>query len=235
MASDFGDEAGEKLFDWMLRVGQDAGEKAMASSAKKLKDALRNARDKTASKDISADEDWAKLNMAEFKDLPEYETIKDIISGKLEHAGIEHDFYEDASGKSWLLFRVENAQEVSRAFKELEGQTEEALEKAKASPEMERVRQEHLDSPATEKQIAYLESLHEKGKIPDGVLSAAKEKGLSIGSANELLNKYANNYLKLRDEEPLEERADRAREGSKALAEKTQVEKEMSLAEVKAK
>ena len=25
MASDFGDEAGQELYDWMIRIGQDAG------------------------------------------------------------------------------------------------------------------------------------------------------------------------------------------------------------------
>lgn len=29
MASDYGDEAGEKLFDWMLRMGQDASQDAI--------------------------------------------------------------------------------------------------------------------------------------------------------------------------------------------------------------
>ena len=29
MASDFGDESGEKLFDWMLRMGQDASQDAI--------------------------------------------------------------------------------------------------------------------------------------------------------------------------------------------------------------
>lgn len=234
MASDFGDEAGEKLFDWMLRIGQDAGEKAMASSAKKLKEALHNAREKATAPERSGD-DWAKLNMSEFKDLPEYDSIKDVISEKLRSAGIEHDFYEDKSGNSWLLFHIEAAQDVSRAFEELEGQTDRVLEKAKKSPEMEKARQEYLNSPATEKQVAYLDSLHEKGKIPDKEYGVSRESGLTIGSANDLLNKYANNYLKLRDEEPLEERADRAREGSKVLAEKSQVDKEISLAEVHSK
>lgn len=36
MATDFGDESGEKLFDWMLRVGQEAGQEALAKSAKGL-------------------------------------------------------------------------------------------------------------------------------------------------------------------------------------------------------
>ena len=44
MATDFGDESGEKLFDWVLRIGQDASEQAMLASAEKLKNALRNAR-----------------------------------------------------------------------------------------------------------------------------------------------------------------------------------------------
>ena len=36
MASDFGDEAGQELYDWMLRIGQDAGGKAMSDAAGKL-------------------------------------------------------------------------------------------------------------------------------------------------------------------------------------------------------
>ncbi len=41
MATDFGDESGEKLFDWILKIGQDASEQAMLASAEKLKSALQ--------------------------------------------------------------------------------------------------------------------------------------------------------------------------------------------------
>lgn len=44
MPSDFGDESGEKLFDWMLRIGQDASEAALLTSAERLKGAFKNAR-----------------------------------------------------------------------------------------------------------------------------------------------------------------------------------------------
>ena len=44
MPSDFGDESGEKLFDWMLRIGQDAREAALLTSAELLKGAFKNAR-----------------------------------------------------------------------------------------------------------------------------------------------------------------------------------------------
>ena len=42
MATDFGDESGEKLFDRMLRVGQEAGQEALAKSAKGLAEAIRS-------------------------------------------------------------------------------------------------------------------------------------------------------------------------------------------------
>ena len=44
MADDFGDYSGEKLFDWILRMGQDAGGSAAMAAADKLKAALDNAR-----------------------------------------------------------------------------------------------------------------------------------------------------------------------------------------------
>lgn len=40
MASDYGDEAGGKLLDWMLRIGQEAGAEAMARSARELSERL---------------------------------------------------------------------------------------------------------------------------------------------------------------------------------------------------
>ena len=44
MASDFGDESGEKLFDWFLRMGQDMSEEALRASAERLKGAIQNLR-----------------------------------------------------------------------------------------------------------------------------------------------------------------------------------------------
>lgn len=44
MASDYGDEAGGKLLDWMLRIGQEAGAEAMARSARELSERLAGIR-----------------------------------------------------------------------------------------------------------------------------------------------------------------------------------------------
>lgn len=66
--------------------------------------------------------------MAEFEALPEYETIKEAIDKKLEADAIEHDFFTDGDGHDFLLFRLDDAPAVSRAFESLEKQTDKAVD-----------------------------------------------------------------------------------------------------------
>lgn len=140
MPSDFGDESGEKLVNWMLAIGQDAGDSLMCSSAEKLKSAFHKARAGStvlgeAGEGGALDmgdgaPEWAKLSMRDFEELPEYGSLKEIIGEQLERSAIEHDFYADKDGREWLLFRVEDAREVSEAFHELEDQTDKALDQS---------------------------------------------------------------------------------------------------------
>ena len=89
MPSDFGDESGEKLFDWMVRVGQEAGQAAMSHGAARVSMAFRNSvgeigREGAALANPQQPEtapEWAKLNLHEFKELPEFETIKKSSTG----------------------------------------------------------------------------------------------------------------------------------------------------------
>ena len=145
MASDFGDEAGQELYDWMLRIGQDAGGKAMSDAAGKLVQALRNARSGVgpeATAAGSARPEWAKLDMAEFKELPEYESVQAAISAKLDSAGLAHSFLDDQSnGKTYLMFRTEDAERLDGCLGELIEQTEAIAEKAEAGLSRETERQ----------------------------------------------------------------------------------------------
>ena len=146
MSSDFGDESGEKLVDWMLYIGQDAGDAFMCSSAERLKGAFHRARTGSSALGDGASEEkpeWAKLSMADFEELPEYENLKELIGKRLDADAIEHDFYRDEE-HDWLLFRVEDAREVSEAFHDLEQKTDEALEKSlqKRGQTREQVRDE---------------------------------------------------------------------------------------------
>lgn len=133
MASDFGDESGEKLFDWMLRMGQDASQEAIRASAEKLKNAIRNLRGSIAEPaQESASEDvreYARLNMSEFEDLPNYATLREIIGERLSEAAIEHDFVE-VEGHDHLVFRVADAPEVDEVFASLEQDVDAVAERA---------------------------------------------------------------------------------------------------------
>ena len=242
MASDFGDESGEKLIDWMMRVGEDAGKEAMLASADKLAEAFRRARE-GLDKAIGGDgaREWAKLDLKDFKDLPAYDSIKQIIDGELAGRGVEHEFASEG-GRDFLVFKVKDVHEVSEAFHRLERDTAAAKERASKSIDEKsidegrdgdrgqkpradrggagrgnRPKGPDLDAPATEKQRDYIGKLVEKGAIPEDEVGRSTAEGLTVGQANEVLNKYGR-YLKLeRDAEPLEQRAEAARRASKAL------------------
>ena len=136
MATDFGDESGEKLFDWMLRVGQEAGQEALAKSAKGLAEAIRSTCagiEKKGSGDVAAKTaEWAKLSMREFEDLPEYETLADMISSQLKKEGGEHAFANEG-GKRFLVFKANEAPSVAQAFRRIEESIPEACERAKGA------------------------------------------------------------------------------------------------------
>lgn len=88
MASDYGDDAGEKMIDDFMRFGERMGERAMYRRAERLKLAFENATDRArgaAAADGGRAEpaEWAKLDMAEFQKIEGYEGIKDIIEAKL--------------------------------------------------------------------------------------------------------------------------------------------------------
>ncbi|MFR1166760.1 MAG: hypothetical protein ACLSDQ_03560 [Adlercreutzia equolifaciens] len=112
MTNDFGDDSGEKLVDWMIRIGQDAGEAAMMASGERLASAFRRARGEDAieggAEPGRSVAEWAKLDLSEFTALPEYETIRQVIDEKLSREGIRHEFAPMPEGEH-LVFMVEDA------------------------------------------------------------------------------------------------------------------------------
>ncbi|WP_283171486.1 hypothetical protein [Curtanaerobium respiraculi] len=256
MASDFGDESGEKLFDWLLRIGQDAGEQAMLQSADKLANAFRKARegiDGEAKAAATSDvREWAKLDMKNFAELPQYKSLKEIISGELASRGIEHVFAEEA-GSDFLVFKAKDVHEIADVFHQLENKVVEEKEHAREAgiPEREHARDEKaerrqgqqkpkakgpdLDAPATEKQRGYIDSLKARNVIPEEELEKTAGAALTIGVANEILNKYGR-FLKLdRDSEPLEQRAASARAASKAMEANKTADREIHLSQNRSK
>lgn len=144
MADDFGDYSGEKLFDWILRMGQDAGGSAAMAAADRLKAALDNARKgagaqgrdaagmEAGGREAGGPARWAKLDMHEFASIEDWPTLQDIIDGKLDDCGIAHDWHKEDQGKTYLLFRAEDAPSLVRAFDEMSRAVDAAKEKASA-------------------------------------------------------------------------------------------------------
>ncbi len=125
MASDFGDDAGGELYNWLLRIGQDAGEKAMRDAAGKLSRALRNMRSGAEQADEANPETgktprWAKLDMAEIDALPDAAGARRALSERMDDAGVGYAFVGDpGTGTSYLLFRTEDAPRLYSCIDEL--------------------------------------------------------------------------------------------------------------------
>lgn len=133
MAEDFGDYSGEKLFDWMMRLGQEAGGSAAMAAADKLKAALDNARGAAGPGDGAGEEArWAKLDMHEFTGIEDWPTLKDLIDGKLDGCGIAHEWYREGRGATYLLFRADDAPSLVRAFDEMSKDVDAAKSRAES-------------------------------------------------------------------------------------------------------
>ena len=70
--------------------------------------------------------------MHEFTSIEDWPTLQDIIDGKLDDCGIAHDWHKEAQGKTYLLFRAEDAPSLVRAFDEMSRAVDAAKEKASA-------------------------------------------------------------------------------------------------------
>ena len=168
--------------DWMLRIGQDAGGAAMSAGAERLANAFRNARGQVAgTPDAVAEEledapQWAKLSMAEFEQLPEYESIRQLIDEELDRASIEHAFHNDGE-RGFLVFKVEEAPDVDEVFVDLERKASEALDEAKeriAQPKSrdaerlavkaEQAKAASAASKAAREQVRQVERLEQKAR-----------------------------------------------------------------------
>ena len=139
MASDYGDDAGEKMIEDFARFGERMGERAMYDRARRMRSAFENA---TAAARGAAGEgaareepaEWAKLDMAEVQEIEDYAGIKEIIEAKLRaHAVDSAWFAEPATGREHLLFRIADAKEVWLSFDELSRETDAACERAAAN------------------------------------------------------------------------------------------------------
>ncbi|WP_041239184.1 hypothetical protein, partial [Gordonibacter pamelaeae] len=139
MASDYGDDAGEKMIEDFMRFGERMGERAMYRRAEQIRRAFENATGaarEAAEGNGTAEHpaEWAKLDMAEFQGIEDYAGIKETIEEKLRTHGVDSAWFaEPATGCEHLLFRIADAKEVWLSFDELSRETDAACERAAAN------------------------------------------------------------------------------------------------------
>ena len=103
MADDFGDDAGDKLLDWSIRIMVERGRHHAYASSSKLAGALRNAQGRVMESsgapmpEAVEREGWAKLDLHEFTGIDGWNDLKEIMDKDLVARGIVHEWFEDAS------------------------------------------------------------------------------------------------------------------------------------------
>jgi hypothetical protein len=142
MAEDFGDDAGQQLYEWTMRIGLYASGRPGAGSSQeqvqravdRLTAALEHARDmapEAVGHEASLPE-YAKLDLHEFKGLDDFPAVRSAIDARLSSDGLLHYFNDDERGRSWLVFRTADAPGVSASFDTLVGDARKAGERAAA-------------------------------------------------------------------------------------------------------
>lgn len=144
MADDFGDDAGDKLLDWSIRLIIEHGRGAAQRQSSTLAQALRNAQGQiggnggTPAAELAGQGGWAKLDLHEFVGIEGWDELRGIIGDSLEGRGITHEWFDDEEGGSYLLFRTGDACELSEALGSIAEQAEAAQGRAEAVVERSR-------------------------------------------------------------------------------------------------
>ena len=175
MASDYGDEAGSKMIDDVMRFGERMGERALSARAAQMQKAFRNAT--RSAQELSGDHapggdapEWAKLDMHEFQGIEDYDAIKGIIGDRLAAHGVGSTWFPDPeTGKEYLLFRIADAREVWQSFDELSRKTDDAAAKA-----AERIREQHDKNPSRDRDDRTLDERAEDAREAAKALEAER-------------------------------------------------------------
>ncbi len=175
MASDYGDEAGNKMIDDFMRFGERMGERAMYTRASQMQRAFQNATlaAREAAGEAVPSEDspeWAKLDMQEFQGIEDYEAIKGIIEDRIAAHGVGSTWFPDPeTGKEYLLFRIADAKEVWQSFDELSRETDDACAKA-----AEKIRERHKKEPSRDRDDRPLDERAEDAREASAALEAER-------------------------------------------------------------
>lgn len=134
MADDFGDDAGDKLLEWSIRIMIERGRLHARESSAGLARALRDAQERVAPGGAPQGEErngWAKLDVRDLASVEGWEDVRAAIDAELDARGIAHEWFEDGrTGERRLLFRTGDARGLADSLGSLADKVEAAHEQA---------------------------------------------------------------------------------------------------------
>ena len=133
MADDFGDDAGDKLLEWSIRIMIERGRLHARESSAGLARALRDAQERVAPGGGAPQGEerngWAKLDVRDLASVEGWEDVRAAIDAELDARGIAHEWFEDGrTGERRLLFRTDDARGLADSLGSLADKVEAAHE-----------------------------------------------------------------------------------------------------------
>lgn len=160
MADDFGDDAGDKLLEWSIRIMIERGRLHARESSAGLAHALRDAQERVAP-DCGAPQGeerngWAKLDVRDLASVEGWDDVRGAIDAELDARGIAHEWFEDGrTGGRRLLFRTGDARGLADSLGSLAEKVEAAHERAVRAVGRAREAEEERDGsdPRTDRSL----------------------------------------------------------------------------------
>ena len=135
MADDFGDDAGDKLLEWSMRIMIERGRLHARESSAGLARALRDAQERVSPGGGAPQGEerngWAKLDVRDLASVEGWDDVRAAIDAELDARGIAHEWFEDGrTGERRLLFRTGDARGLADSLGSLAEKVEAAHEQA---------------------------------------------------------------------------------------------------------
>lgn len=183
MADDFGDDAGDKLLEWSIRIMIERGRLHARESSAGLARALRDAQERVAPDSGGPQGEerngWAKLDVRDLASVEGWDDVRAAIDAELDARGIAHEWFEDGrTGERRLLFRTGDARGLADSLGSLAEKVEAAHEQAVRAVGRAREAERDGGDPRTDRSLRdRVRTVRRYAEVPERAGRAGREPG----------------------------------------------------------
>ncbi|MCD8315840.1 MAG: hypothetical protein LUB61_00300 [Eggerthellaceae bacterium] len=132
MSTDFGEDSGTLLFDWMVKLGENSGRTAMRYAMNALINAFKKTNEEI---EVPSRNETAKVSMSDFEKIKSYPEIRSYMNSEFERHGIDARIEHEDEGDV-LIFKTKDAKKLSVLIKNLGDEAADSLEISMSEPNM---------------------------------------------------------------------------------------------------